>query len=297
MSSEIPAHAPLCAAADPAPRAPQTELPKLSCDSHMHICGPISVYDYAADRIYTPPDALLDDYLRLSAALGLQRVVFVQPSIYGTDNAAMLDAMRDCHIENRGIAVVDASVSRTQLQDLNELGVRGIRFNLVDVAKKTTQLPIEPIRQLADRIEEFGWHIELLIHVDDHPNLDELFSGLPVDLVVGHLGYFRPQRRTDDEGFRSLCRLMQSGRAWTKLTGPYRVSTEPLPYSNVEAFARTLVQEAPERVIWGSDWPHVMMKGEMPNDGDLLDLLFDWVPDAAARQRILVDNAAELYDF
>jgi predicted TIM-barrel fold metal-dependent hydrolase len=133
--------------------------------------------------------------------------------------------------------------------------------------------------------------------VDDYPNLEQLLEGLPVDIVVGHLGYFRPHRHTDDEGFQALLRLMQSGRVWTKLTGPYRISTDPLPYPNVKAFAGLLVRMAPERVIWGSDWPHVMVKGSMPNDGDLLDLLFDWVPDAESRYRILVDNAAKLYDF
>ena len=297
MIPGVPANAPLCAAPDPAPKAPKTALPDLSCDSHMHICGPISKYDYADDRIYTPPDALLGDYLRLSRTLGLQRVVFVQPSIYGTDNSTMLDAMHECPIENKGIAVLNEAVSDERLEELDRLGIRGIRFNLVDVANKTNQLPIEPIRKLAGRIRDFGWHVELLIHADDFPDLDEILAGLPVDVVVGHLGYFRPHRKVDDEGFQALLRLMHSGRVWTKLTGPYRVSAEALPYTNVDAFAQALVQEAPERVIWGSDWPHVMVKGDMPNDGDLLDLLFDWVPDAAIRHRILVDNAAKLYKF
>lgn len=297
MTFDVPTHAPLCAAPDPAPKAPRAQLPELSCDSHMHICGPISTYDYATERIYTPPDALLGDYLHLSATLGLRRVVFVQPSIYGTDNSAMLDAMSICPIENRGIAVVDGSVSDERLQQLDSLGIRGIRFNLVDVANKTNQLPIDPILELSHRIASFGWHVELLVHVDDYPNLDQLLADLPVDLVVGHLGYFRPHRRTDDEGFQALLRLMQSGHVWTKLTGPYRVSSEALPYSNVAAFAQALVQEAPERVIWGSDWPHVMVKGDMPNDGDLVELLCDWVPDAAIRHRILVDNPTELYNF
>jgi len=263
----------------------------------MHICGPLSRYDYSPQRIYTPPDALLPDYLHLTQTLGIDRVVFVQPSIYGTDNSAMLDAMENCPIENRGIAVLDASVSDDHLQELNRLGVRGVRFNLVDVQDKTSKLPVEPIRELAARIEDLGWHIEFLIHVDDCPNLEQLVEGLPVDVVVGHLGYFRPHRGVDDEGFQALLRLMRGRRFWAKLTGPYRVSAEALPYANVNAFAALLVQEAPERVIWGSDWPHVMVKGNMPNDGDLVDLLFDWIPDAGLRQKILVDNAADLYNF
>ena len=296
MIPDIPAHAPFCAAPDPSPKAPRQILPDLACDSHVHICGPLSRYDYPAERIYTPPDSLLVDYMHLSKVLGLQRVIFIQPSIYGTDNSAMLDAMHECPIENRGVAVVDESVSDAELKKLDHIGIRGIRFNLIDIKNKTSQLPIEYIRRLAEKIHSLGWHVELLIHVDDYPDLERQLNTIPTDVVVSHLGYFRPHRNTNDKGFQGLLRLMQRGRVWTKLTGPYRVSTDPLPYPSVDIFAKHLVQEAPERIVWGSDWPHVMVKGNMPNDGDLLDLLFDWVPDATKREKILVDNAAELYN-
>lgn len=263
----------------------------------MHICGPESQYEYAAERTYTPSDALLADYLPLAKTLGLERVVFVQPSVYGTDNTAMLEAMKQCPLQNRGVVVLDETVSDADLDGLNRAGVRGVRFNIVDVADATKQLPLEPIRRIAQRIEPFGWHLELLLHVDDYPKLDSLLGDLAVDVVVGHLGYLRPGRSIEDHGFQALLRLMQAGRCWTKLTGPYRVSADELPYSSVDEFAERLVREAPERVLWGSDWPHVMVTSTMPNDGDLLDLLFDWVPDAAIRDKILVDNAAKLYDF
>jgi len=263
----------------------------------MHICGPDSQYEYAAERTYTPLDALLTDYLPLAKTLGLERVVFVQPSVYGTDNTAMLEAMKQCPLQNRGVVVLDETVSDADLDGLNQAGVRGVRFNLVDVADATKQLPVEPIRRIAQRIEPFGWHLELLLHVDDYPNLDALLADLAVDVVIGHLGYLRPGRSTEDHGFQALLRLMQTGNCWTKLTGPYRVSADELPYSSVDEFAGRLVREAPERVLWGSDWPHVMVTSTMPNDGDLLDLLFDWVPDAAIRDKILVDNPAKLYDF
>ena len=239
----------------------------------------------------------MTDYLHLAKTLGLERVVFVQPSVYGTDNTAMLDAMEQCPLQNRGIAVLDDTVSDADLDELNRAGVRGIRFNLVDVADSTTRLPLEPIQRLAQRIERFNWHVELLMHVDDYPNLDTLLGDLAVDVVVGHLGYLRPGLSIDDEGFQALLRLMRTGRCWTKLTGPYRVSAGELPYSSAAEFARRLVREAPDRVLWGSDWPHVMVRSAMPNDGDLLDLLSDWVPDAAVRYDILVDNAANLYNF
>ena len=294
---DAPDYAPLCAAPDPSPRAPRANLPRGSCDTHMHICGPAATFDYSEDRIYTPPDALLPDYLRLCETLGIERIVFVQPSIYGTDNSAMLSAMRECPLANRGIAVVTSDVTDEELDELHSAGVRGLRFNLVDVADKKTELPLEPLHEMARRIKRLGWHLELLVHVDDYPRLDEMLGDLEVDIVVGHLGYFRPHRTVDDEGFRALLRLMQDGRCWTKLTGPYRISSGDLPYTGTSEFAQQLVQAAPERVIWGSDWPHVMVKKAMPNDGDLLDLLFDWVPDADLRHGILVTNPETLYEF
>ena len=184
-----------------------------------------------------------------------------------------------------------------ELDELHSAGVRGLRFNLVDVADKKAELPMTPLLEMAERIKRLGWHLELLIHVDDYPNLDDMLGDLDVDIVVGHLGYFRPDRSVDDEGFRALLRLMHNGRCWTKLTGPYRISSGDLPYTGTSEFAQELVRTAPERVLWGSDWPHVMVKKAMPNDGALLDLLFDWVPDADLRHGILVSNPATLYEF
>ena len=210
----------------------------------MHICGPESKYDYSVRRIYTPPDALLPDYLCLAEMLGLSRVVFVQPSVYGVDNSAMVDAMKDCPLEKRGVVVVVDTVAEAELDALHQAGVRGIRFNIVDVASSRTQTPLDSIRRLALRIERLGWHIELLVHVDDHPDLDILLGDVCVDVVVGHLGYVRPDRTIDNEGFQALLRLMQA-----KLTGPYRISAGDLPYSGAGEFARLLVQEASERVL------------------------------------------------
>jgi predicted TIM-barrel fold metal-dependent hydrolase len=289
--------APPCAAPDRHPAVPRRRPPARACDTHVHICGPESRFPYVEERIYTPPDALLSDYLPVAETLGLERVVFVQPSVYGTDNSAMLDAMARCPLENRGVAVVDPTVSEEMLDGLRRGGIRGARLNLVDVREARRTLPVRTIRDLAERIAPLGWHLELLIHVDDSPDLDVILGGLPVDVVVGHLGYARPGRTKDDPGFRALLRLMQRGRCWAKLTGPYRLAAEELPYPSAEPFARSLLAEAPERLLWGSDWPHVMVEGVMPNDGNLLELVFDWVPQTDLRQRILVDNPAELYGF
>ena len=289
--------APLCAARDPNPSTPTLRLPAGACDSHAHICGPASKYLYAPDRIYTPPDALLPDYLAMLSTLGLERAVIVQPSVYGTDNSVTLAATKESPIPCRGVAVIDETISDDEIAQLDRAGIRGIRLNLVDVASPSGDMPLEIARRLADRIAPLGWHTEFLVHVDDYPNFDAMFADFPTDIVLGHLGYMRPDKDIADPGFRALLRLMQGGRCWVKLTGPYRISSGDLPYPGVTETAHALIDGAPDRIVWGSDWPHVMVSKPMPNDGNLCDLLADWAPDAAIRQKILVDNPARLYGF
>jgi predicted TIM-barrel fold metal-dependent hydrolase len=153
------------------------------------------------------------------------------------------------------------------------------------------------MRRLASRTAGHGWHTELLVHADDFPNLDTMFADWPVDVVLGHMGYCRPGKAPGDLGFRALLRLMERGRCWVKLSGPYRIAPGNLPYPEAAAFARALRGVAPDRLVWGSDWPHVMVTKEMPNDGDLCDLLEQWIPDAGDRRKIAVDNATALYGF
>ena len=177
--------------------------------------------------------------------------------------------------------------------------MRGVRINIVDTRENKGSLPIDRLRRLAQRVRPFGWHMELLAHVDEFPDLDRLLADFPVDVVFGHLGYAPTSKGTRDAGFQALLRLMREGRAWAKLSGPYRISAWSLPFSDVAAFALALLAAAPDRVVWGSDWPHVKAEWAipMPNDGDLADLLFDWAPDPTLRTRILVDNPAVLYGF
>lgn len=292
--------APYCAPPDPVLRAPAQPMGALSCDCHAHVCGPEARYPYAATRIYTPPDALPDAYLALLRTLGVARAVLVQPSVYGTDNAAMLSGMRTLDAAGlacRGVAVVDKGVGEGELDALHAAGVRGLRFNLVDLADPKSGPPLDAIRQLAERIAPRFWHAEFLIHVDDYPDFEARFGDFPTDIVVGHMGYLRPGRDVNDKGFRGMLRLAEAGRCWIKLTAPYRISAGDLPYPEAAAFARAIVAAAPHRAVWGTDWPHVMVKKPMPNDADLCDLLPGWVPDPALRRRILADNAAELYGF
>ncbi len=289
--------APLCAAPDPTPRKPKLAMPHNACDTHAHICGPIERHPYSEGRVYTPPDALLTAYRHMLDTLGVERMVLIQPSVYGSDNTVMLDAMAELGAAARGVAVVDDDVSDAELERLNAAGVRGVRINVVDVAEDKGVIPIAPLARLADRIKPLGWHMEFLMHADEFPDLDRVFADFPVDIVLGHLGYMKTDKGLEHPGFQGLLRLMKRGKAWVKLTGPYRISTQALPHADTPAFAHALLDAAPQRVIWGTDWPHVMVKGAMPNDGDLADLLLDWVPDAALREQVLVGNPSRLYGF
>ena len=288
---------PFCAAPDPAPHAPRFAMPARACDTHAHVFGPAAAYPYQANRGYTPPDALDTAYQALHRTLGVARGVLTQPSVYGIDNRRMLDAVARQPDRLRAVAAVDGTVTDAELRRLNAAGVRGIRVNLVDKGGMPFD-SFDGVARMADRIAELGWHLELLVHVHDYPDFARVMRALPVDIVVGHLGYMRTSEGLDHPGFRGFLDLVGEGRCWVKLTAPYRISTQPgVPYADVAPFARRLVETRPDRMLWGSDWPHVASKHEMPNDGDLLDLLGDWVPDAATRARILVDNPAALYGF
>jgi predicted TIM-barrel fold metal-dependent hydrolase len=294
----VSVEAPECAGPDFNPRSPKLRLPPQSCDTHAHIMGPKARYSYSPARIYTPPDCLVNDYLHMLDTIGVERGVLVQPSVYGTDNSAMLDAMKAAGNRLRGVAVVSEDIADEELKQLNDAGVRGVRVNVVDVKdRKPGTLPMESLSTLARRIAPLGWHMEFLMHVDEFPDLDRTFAEFPVEIVLGHLGYLNIGKQPDDPGFEALRRLMKSGKAWAKLTGPYRITTGPLPYPDTVAFAKALLEANSERVIWGTDWPHVMLKGSMPNDGQLADVLADWIADAGLRRQVLARNPARLYGF
>jgi predicted TIM-barrel fold metal-dependent hydrolase len=290
-------HPPLCAPHDPDPRRPRAAIPPNACDCHAHVFGPGNRYPFTPHGLYTPADALPADHRHMLDALGLTRGVLTQPSVYGIGNDAMLDAIKLDPARLRGIAVVPYDVGAGEIERLHAAGVRGIRCNIVDLKFGSGQLPIDDVKTLATRIAPFGWHVEFLMHVNEFPDLDRQLSGFPVPVVFGHLGYVPTTEGTGTAGFKAMLRLMRDGKAWVKLTAPYRLTLSHMPYADVDEAARILVDVAPERLLWGSDWPHVFIKSPIPNDGDLLDLFAHWVPDEATRRRILVGNPAELYDF
>ncbi|MHA1538377.1 MAG: amidohydrolase family protein [Alphaproteobacteria bacterium] len=269
-------------------------MPAGACDTHAHVFGPADKYALIEDRTYTPPDAALATYQRLLRILGVDRAVLVQPSIYGTDNSAMLDALAEAGKNYRGVAVVDIGVSEKQLKALHKAGVRGIRVNLL--YKGGVSLAI--LDRLANKIKDLGWHIQLLVDVSDCPEFWRLADSLPVDLVIDHMGHMAARKGVDDPGFQELLSLVREGRAWVKLSAPYRTTARgAMPYSDVAGLAHALIEAGPDRMIWASDWPHPHVQIAMPNDGELIDMLAEWAPDEDVRHRILVDNPAKLYGF
>lgn len=293
MNSEIP----FCEAALADTRKPSFMVPRGSCDTHAHVFSHHQDYPFTRNRTYTPPEASLEQYLSLHRVLGIERGVLVQPSVYGTDNRLHQDALiqlRDRGLDYRGVCVVGPEVSDAQLRMLDDAGFRGVRMNLLFRGG----LQWHDVAGLADRIAGLGWHLQLLINVADCGDLMDHLDSLPVPIVFDHMGHMPTALGTDHPGFGRLLSLLAKGRAWVKLSGSYRVTGHSaFPYPDVTLIAQALVAANANRCLWGSDWPHPHFPGAMPNDGDLLDALAQWVPDETVRKRILVDNPARLYGF
>ena len=270
--------------------------PPGAVDCHAHVFGPESQYAYSPARGYTPPDAPLESYLSVLDTLGIERAVLTQPSVYGTNNSAMLDAMAQHPGRLLGVVAVDADISDAALEDLHSKGARGVRVNIADKGGNPFD-NMAAVRRFCERLRPLGWHLEVLLHVDEFPDLKETFADFPVDIVVGHLGYMKLPKPLDDPGFRDFLDLVRGGRWWVKLTGSYRITAaERPPYPDVAPVAQALIAANPQRIIWGTDWPHPFHYRTMPNDAYLLDQLLDWT-DAATIEKILVDNPATLFGF
>lgn len=262
--------------------------PPLACDCHIHVFGPYARYPLDAARKYTPDEALLEDYVNVAAALGTGRVVLVQPSVYGVDNSCQRDAIRELGERARGIAVIHDSVSEAQLSALNGAGFVGARLNFMRAGE------LESLERVAARVKDFGWHIQLHLPASMIPEIADRLLTLPTDFVIDHFGRVDAWQGVAQPAFQALLKLLDSGRCWVKLSAPYRM--DGAPYHKVAPFARELVKRNPERMVWGTDWPHPDV-AVVPEAPGLLATMFDWVPDAATRNRILVDNPAKLYRF
>jgi len=280
-----------------APRAhvstPARLAPPGACDCHFHIFGPHDRYPMSPGRAYTPPEATMADYDTIRTTLGLQRFVVVQPSIYGIDNRCTLDAVAAFGpARARAVAVIDDSFDAAALASLHAAGVRGVRFNAVS----GNGTPLEQLATLAGRIAPLGWHLQLYLHGGALPDLAPVLAALPVPVVIDHMGQVASVKGVAHPEFQALRRLLDGGHAWVKLCG-YRSSSAGYPFHDMLDQARALIAAAPERCLWGTDWPHPNFMGTMPDDGALLDLLGEWAGSERQRHRILVDNPAVLYGF
>ncbi len=278
-----------------APSRPRHTLPDLACDSHCHVFGPADAFPYAAQRAYTPPDAPYEKLAALHRHLGVSRAVIVQAACHGDDHSALLDALARSGGRYRGVGLLRAGVTDTQIEALHAGGIRAARFNFV------AHLGQPPAPEVFDRIARqvaaFGWH--LCLHVDG-PALTALLPTLrqlPLPFVVDHMGRVRAADGLAQPAFQGLLQLANVEQAWVKVSGADRISNGRRPFAEGLPFVSALAQAMPERVLWGTDWPHPNVAGDMPDDGEMVDLFFQAVPDAATRQRILVDNPARLYGF
>ncbi|MDH4147040.1 MAG: amidohydrolase family protein [Acidimicrobiia bacterium] len=280
----------------PDPHVPTAFAPPAkACDAHCHIFGPAHRFPFAADRAYTPPDSGIDDFERLQDRLGLSRAVFVQASCHGTDNAAMVDALVRGRGRYAGVAMIDDSFADADIAALHEVGVRGTRFNFV--AHLGGAPEPDEFWRLVHRVVPFGWHIVLHFDAKDLPAYRDMLDRMPCPYVIDHMARVPVAGGLDQEPFQALLELMHDERAWVKISGAERLTADgPPPYDDVVPFARALIAAAPERVLWGTDWPHPNVR-HMPDDGDLVDILAAFAPDPATRERILVANPETLYDF
>ncbi|HEX7053523.1 MAG TPA: amidohydrolase family protein [Burkholderiales bacterium] len=287
-----------CIAPDRTPRRPRTRLPEGAIDTHVHVFEP--GYALSPARGYTPPWSTLEDLRHLHATLGIERVVFTQPSVYGIDNSAILDATARLNGETpgraRAVVACDMTVTEKQLEAWDRAGVRGVRLNTDN--RGGMPIAFEDIPELSARIQPFGWHLEFLFPGKDIVELMPVFRSLVVPMSIAHFAYQPASAGVQAPGFQALLELVREGNCWVKISGANRVSRGDLPpYDDVAPMAHALVDAGPGRIMWGTDWPHPNKYVVNPNDGDLVDAFGDWVSDEAKRREIMVDTPERFYRF
>jgi 2-pyrone-4,6-dicarboxylate lactonase len=278
----------------PDPSKPTFVAPEGACDAHCHVFGPAAVFPFAPERKYTPKDAPKETLFALRRHLGLARSVIVQATCHGADNTALVDALRAGDGSCRGVAVVRPDVSDAELKEMDRAGVRAVRFNFLRRLVGTA--PKDSYRQVAERIAPLGWHIVIYFEPPDLADLEPFIAALPTDVVVDHMGRPDVTKSVDDADFVRFRKLLADHpNIWVKVSGTERLTVAGPPYDDVTPFSATLVAEFPDRVIWGTDWPHPNMVSHMPDDGALVDLIPRFAPSAEAQRRLLVDNPSRLY--
>ena len=287
-----------CIAPDRNPRKPNITLPKGSIDTHVHIFE--SHFPLFEGRGYNPPDSTLEDLIHLHQTLGIDRVVFTQPSVYGVDNSAILKGMNVLNekIANkaRGVCAIKMDASENFLQELHGQGIRGVRLNLDN--KGGMPLELKEISKLEDKIKSLGWHLEYLFPGKDIVELEPVLSNASVPISIGHFAYQPATAGINSDGFKTLLKLVKDGNTWIKISGANRVSETDLPpYDDVLPMARALVEANSDNVMWGTDWPHPNKYEVNPNDGDLVNWFGEWITDDTMRKQIMVTNSELFYDF
>ena len=279
----------------PHPSKPAYKVPPGAVDAHCHVFGPVAQFPFAPERKYTPCDASKDQLFALRDHLGFTRNVVVQATCHGTDNRAMADACRTSRGRARGVATVRRSVTDAELQALHEAGVRGVRFNFLKRLVDFT--PKDELLEIAGRIATLGWHVVVYFEAQDLPELWDFFTTLPTTVVVDHMGRPDVAKPVDGPEFGLFLRLMREHpNVWSKVSCPERLSKSGPPnYDDVVPFAKRIVETFPDRVLWGTDWPHPNLKGHMPDDGKLVDFLPRIAVTPELQRKLLVDNPMRLY--
>jgi predicted TIM-barrel fold metal-dependent hydrolase len=285
------------------------KVPAGAVDCHTHIHGDTEKFPMFAGRVYTPETASLEEMAALHKALGIQRVVIVTPSVYGTDNSATLFGIKARGADARGVAVIDDKTTEAQLDEMQAAGIRGVRVNLATVGANDPAVARQRVQAAVDRIKARGWHLQIYTNLPVIPGIKDMALASPVPLVFDHFGGAQASLGPEQPGFSDLIELVRSGKAYVKISGAYRASNSGPDYSDVVPLAKALISANSDRIVWGTDWPHpdsVTPAGKKPtdltpllqiDDGRLLNQLAVWAPDAATRKKILVDNAVRLYGF
>ncbi|MET7571181.1 amidohydrolase family protein [Streptomyces sp. NPDC005492] len=289
------APSPGCPPPHPAPRKPALALPPGSCDAHCHVFGPAEIFPYAARRTFTPLDAPKEQLAQVRAHLGLSRAVLVQSSCHGFDHRVLLDALAAGGGRLRGVALVGESTTRAEIEELHRAGVRGFRLNFLPHLR--TAPTREEIDSVLERVDGLGWAAEIHVAGREVAHYEPLIRALPGRVVIDHLGRVDITEGPRNPALRSLRALLDTGDVWLKVSGVDRVSRQGPPYADAVALAASLVAYAPERVVWGTDYPHVNIEGAAPDDGLLVDLLAGIAPDPGRLRLLMVDNPADLFDF
>jgi predicted TIM-barrel fold metal-dependent hydrolase len=292
-----------CYPPDPNTRKPTYAPPPNSCDTHSHVFGPPEKFPFVATHEYTPPAAPLEHYRKMLDVISIERAVVVQPSVHGLDNSATLDAIKNSAGRFRGVGRIDDKTNRDELRRLCDGGMRGVRFNLLDRPRGNVKLDV--LDRCVEHIAEMGWSVDLHIDMKNLLAQEQRIRDMPVPVVIDHIARVKPAEGLQQPGFQLLLELAKLDHVWVKVSGADKIcnalvhSYFGLPFVEVIPYARAIIAAAPDRVIWGTDWPHSnnFAPGHTPNDGDLVDLLAEFAPDKAVRKKILVDNPAVLYGF